>query len=83
MKDHRKRITGCLILLLCLSVLLSGCGSSMGYGVKAIETLVEQEYSMAFRNDDPTAYYIIGAIQATATTLPRVRKSPVCVHHTG
>ena len=64
MKDHRKRITGCLILLLCLSVLLSGCGSSMGYGVKAIETLVEQEYSMAFRNDDPTAYYIIGAIQA-------------------
>ena len=64
MKDHRKRITGCLVLLLCLSVLLSGCGSSMGYGVKAIETLVEQEYSMAFRNDDPTAYYIIGAIQA-------------------
>ena len=25
-------------------------GASMGYGVKAIETLVEQEYSMAFRN---------------------------------
>ena len=53
-----------LILLLCISPLLSGCGNSTGYGVTAVEMLVEQEYSLAFRNDDPTAYYIIGAIQA-------------------
>ncbi len=50
--------------LVALCVLLSGCGRSTGYGVKAVQTLVEQEYSLAFRNDDPTAYYIIAAIQA-------------------
>ena len=53
-----------MVLILCFSILLSGCGNSTGYGVKAVQTLVEQEYSLAFRNDDPTAYYIIGAIQA-------------------
>ncbi len=54
-----------LALAAALCILLSGCGGgSTGYGVKAIQTLVEQEYSLAFRNDDPTAYYIIGAIQA-------------------
>ena len=51
-------------LFLCFCLLLSGCGNNTGYGVKAVQTLVEQEYSLAFRNDDPTAYYIIGAIQA-------------------
>ncbi len=53
-----------LAVILMLSVPLSACGGGGGYGVKAVETLVEQEYSLAFRNDDPTAYYIIAAIQA-------------------
>ena len=50
--------------LLVICFLFSACGGGTGYGVKAVETLVEQEYSLAFRNDDPTAYYIIAAIQA-------------------
>ena len=56
-----------ITLFLCTAILLAltACGrAGTGYGVKAVETLVEQEYSLAFRNDDPTAYYIIGAIQA-------------------
>ena len=53
----------CLCLSLCLT--LTGCGSrNSGYGVTSVITLVEQEYSLAFRNDDPTAYYVIAAIQA-------------------
>ncbi len=55
-------VTVLLLLALCLS--LTACGSSTNYGVKAIQVLVEQDYSMAFRKDDPTAYYVIGAIQA-------------------
>lgn len=53
-----------LFLSVCLCVSLSGCGQNSGYGVKIVQTLVEQEYSIAFRNDDPIAYYVIGAIQA-------------------
>ena len=53
-----------LFLTVCLCISLSGCGQNSGYGVKIVQTLVEQEYSIAFRNDDPIAYYVIGAIQA-------------------
>lgn len=52
------------MLLLYLLFTLTACGSQTGYGVKAVMTLVNQEYSIAFRNNDPTAYYVIGAIQA-------------------
>ena len=59
----KKMITILLLLALCLS--LAACGAaSPGYGVRAVQTLVEQEYSMAFRNDDPTAYYVVGALNA-------------------
>ena len=55
----------CLILVAGCCLLCAGCSSGgTGYGVKAVMTLVDQEYSIAFRNDDPTAYYVIGAIQA-------------------
>ena len=55
----------CLLLIAGMTLTASACGrGGTGYGVKAVETLVEQEYSLAFRNDDPTAYYVIGAIQA-------------------
>ena len=54
----------CLLLVLGLCLTCTACGGGTGYGVKAIMTLVDQEYSIAFRNDDPTAYYVIGAIQA-------------------
>ncbi len=60
-KRLRKLIALTTVAILCLG--FSGCGSNTGYGVKAVQTLVEQEYSLAFRNDDPTAYYVIAAIQ--------------------
>lgn len=57
-----------LSLLLALIMLLGlcACDSSRGYGVKSVVTLVEQEYSIAFRNDDPKSYYVIAAIQVLA-----------------
>ena len=64
---HKKSLKKyiCLLLILCSCLLCTGCSSGgTGYGVKAVMTLVDQEYSIAFRNDDPTAYYVIGAIQA-------------------
>ena len=64
---HKKSLKKyiCLLLILCNCLLCTGCSSGgTGYGVKAVMTLVDQEYSIAFRNDDPTAYYVIGAIQA-------------------
>ena len=63
----RYAIRTAITLFLCSAMLLtlSACGrGGTGYGVKAVETMVEPEYSLAFRNDDPTAYYVIGAIQA-------------------
>ena len=63
MNRQWKRVIS-LLLLLGLCSGLAACGSSGGYDVRAVETLVEQEYSLAFRNDDPTAYYVIAAIQA-------------------
>ena len=50
-----KRIL-CILLAFCLCLPLAGCGGST-YGVKAIQTLVEQEYSLAFRNNDPLIYW--------------------------
>ena len=63
-KNRTVRTALSLVLILALCLPLTACGSSSGYGVRVVQTLVEQEYSLAFRNDDPTAYYIIGAIQA-------------------
>ena len=56
----------CLLLAVCLCFSLAGCGSGGGYGVKSIQTLVEQEYYLAFRNNDPTIYYVVAAIQVLA-----------------
>jgi len=44
---------------MCLS--LCACGRN-SYGVKAVLTLTEQEYSIAFRNDDPLYYYVSAAL---------------------
>ena len=49
-----------LILGMCLS--LSGCGGS-AREVETVVTLVEQEYSIAFRTGDPLAYYVAAAIE--------------------
>ena len=54
----------CMILVLCVCLGCTGCGSS--YGVKTVQTLVEQDYSIAFRTDDPIASYVAAAIEVLA-----------------
>ena len=59
------RKTICILLALCMVLSLAACGRSGGsaYGVRTIETLVEQEYSLAFRTNDPTADFVIAALE--------------------
>ena len=52
----------CIVLALCLCLSCCACGSG-GYGVKTVLTLVEQEYSLAFRNDDGIYFYVTAAIE--------------------
>lgn len=55
----------CIILAVCVCLGCTGCGGS-SYGVKTVQTLVEQDYSIAFRTDDPTASYVTAAIEVLA-----------------
>lgn len=57
----RKKLV-CLLLALVLMLSLAGCGG-VSYGVNTIMTLVEQDYSMAFRNDDMVYYYVVAALE--------------------
>jgi len=59
-----KRIL-CLLLTLCMALSLAACGQSGGsaYGVRTLVTLVEQEYSLAFRTNDPTADFVMAALE--------------------
>ena len=56
-----KRIL-CILLLLALCVSMAACGGSPRE-VQTVATLVEQDYSLAFRTGDPTAYYVAAAIE--------------------
>lgn len=58
--------TVCLLLALAMLLSLTACGGSASYGVNVLETLVEQEYSLAFRTNDVLYYYITGAIEQLA-----------------
>ncbi|MBO4914870.1 MAG: transporter substrate-binding domain-containing protein [Oscillospiraceae bacterium] len=49
--------------LLLLALLLTACGNQTNFRVNAAVTLVEQEYSLAFRNDDPLRDYVVAAIE--------------------
>ena len=53
-----------LLLAICLS--LCACGNTPTYGVTSLMTLVEQDYSLAFRNDDPVYFYIAAALETLA-----------------
>ena len=44
---------------------LASCGSS-SYKVKAVQTLVSQDYSLAFRDGDPIYFYVTAGIQIAA-----------------
>ena len=54
-----------LLLVLCMALSMCACGSS-SYGVKTVMTLVEQEYSLAFRNGDSTYDYVKAALETMA-----------------
>ena len=54
----------CALLAVSLSLSLCACGrGGSAYGVRTIQTLVEQQYSLAFRNNDPTADFVIAALE--------------------
>ena len=55
----------CILLVLCLIAPLSGCGR-LRYGVNAVQVLVEQDYSLAFRNNDPLYFYVTAALSVLA-----------------
>ncbi len=52
----------CILLLLGLCLSLCACGGSPRE-VQTVTTMVEQDYSLAFRTGDPTAYYVAAAIE--------------------
>lgn len=53
-----------ILLIICMTLALGACGQPKGYGVETIQVLVEQDYSLAFRNNDVTYHYITAAIAA-------------------
>ena len=53
----------CILLVLALCLTLCGCGGS-SREVKTVTVLVEQDYSLAFRTGDASAYYVVAAIEA-------------------
>ena len=55
-----------LLLLLALGLSLCGCGNAQTYGVTTIITLQQQDYSLAFRNDDPLYFYVTAALETLA-----------------
>ena len=55
--------TLCAALALLMLLALTACGENMSYKVRSVTTLVEQEYSLAFRNDDPLRDYVVAAIE--------------------
>ena len=54
-----------LILIIAMVLCFAGCGGS-SYGVRSVQTLVEQEYSIAFRPGDTTYTYMAAMLQQLA-----------------
>ena len=59
---NRKKIL-CAVLALLMLLALTACGENMSYKVRAVTTLVEQQYALAFRNGDPLMDYVVAAIE--------------------
>lgn len=51
----------CILLALSLVLGCAACGGS--YGVQAVVTLVEQDYSLAFRTGDPVSGYVVATLE--------------------
>ena len=57
----------CILLVLCTVFSCIGCGSKgYGYGVSPVQVLVEQDYSIAFRNNDVMYFYVSSALSVLA-----------------
>ncbi len=54
-----------ILLLLCMVLGMCACGGP-SYGVNVVQTLVEQDYSLAFRTNDPIYFYVAAAISVLA-----------------
>lgn len=56
-----------VILIICIVFSLCACGGGgTSYKVRIIETLASQDYSLAFRVNDPLYFYVTGAIKVLA-----------------
>ena len=55
-----------LILVFAMLLCCTGCGGGGSYGVRPVQTLVEQEYSIAFRPGDTTYTYMAAMVQTLA-----------------
>lgn len=53
----------CLLLVCAMTLGLAGCGGDGGYKIKTLTTLVEQNYSIAFRVGDVLQFYVVAAIE--------------------
>lgn len=62
----KKKKILCAVLALLMLLALAACGNNNGYRVNAAVTLVEQQFSLAFRNDDPLYDYVVAALQELA-----------------
>lgn len=51
--------------MICVCLSLSACGGS-AYGIRIVETLEKQQYSLAFRDNDPLYFYVTGGIKVLA-----------------
>ena len=56
----------CILLVLCIVLSMCACGGAPSYGVNVVQTLVEQDYSLAFRTNDPIYFYVTAAISVLA-----------------
>ena len=63
MKRFKKII--CILLVLCTVMTAAGCGG-FKYGINSVQVLVEQDYSIAFRNNDPLYFYVTAALSVLA-----------------
>ena len=55
----------CLLLVLCMLPGLCACGGT-SYGVNTVQVLVQQDYSLAFRNNDTVYFYVTAALSVLA-----------------
>ena len=57
----------CILLVLCMLLPLGGCGrTKFRYGIDTVQVLVQQDYSLAFRNNDPLYFYVTAALSVLA-----------------